>query len=105
MAIVAALLAIFTESKNPVFLIICLIPVILFCILDAQYLQQEHKFIGMYNDYITGKESRPDVYEMPMKSYAKGFKGVMKALFSWSVFPVYGFTLILIILIYIFFTT
>lgn len=98
MAIVAALLAIFAETKNCLFLLICFIPVILFCFLDAQYLQQEHKFIGMYNDYITGKESRLDVYEMPMKSYAKGFKGFRKALFSWSVFPVYGLLLVGLIL-------
>lgn len=98
MAIVAALLAIFAETKNCLFLLICFIPVILFCILDAQYLQQEHKFIGMYNDYITGKENRPDVYKMAMKSYAKGFRGFMKALFSWSVFPVYGLLLVGLIL-------
>lgn len=56
----------------------------------------------MYNDYITGKESRPDVYEMPMKSYAKGLKGFFKALFSWSVLPVYGLLgIVLIILIII----
>lgn len=104
MAIVAALLAIFAETKNCLFLLICFIPVILFCILDAQYLQQEHKFVGMYNDYINGKENRPDVYAMPMKPYAKGLKGFFKALFSWSVFPVYGLTLISIILVCIFFT-
>lgn len=96
MAIVAALLAIFAETKNCLFLLICFIPVILFCILDAQYLQQEHKFVGMYNDYIERKENRPDVYAMPMKSYAKGLKGFFKALFSWSVFPIYGFLVVII---------
>lgn len=104
MTIVAALLAIFAETKNCLFLLICFIPVILFCILDAQYLQQEHKFIGMYNDYINEKGNCPDVYAMPMKSYAKGLKCFFKALFSWSVFPVYGLTLISIILICTFFT-
>ena len=104
MAIVAALLAIFAETKNCLFLLICIIPVIFFCILDAQYLQQEHKFVGMYNDYINGKENRPDVYAMSMKSYAKGLKGFFKALFSWSVLPVYGLSLFSIILICIFFT-
>lgn len=99
LAIVAALLAIFAETKNCLFLLICIILVIVFCILDAQYLQQEHKFVGMYNDYISGKEDKPEVYSMPMKSYAKGLKGFFKALFSWSVLPVYGFTLISIIII------
>lgn len=99
MAIVAALLAIFAETKNCLFLLICIIPVILFCILDAQYLQQEHKFVGMYNDFISGKEDKPEVYTMPMKYYAKRLKGFFKALFSWSVFPVYGLTLVAILII------
>lgn len=102
MAIVAALLAIFAETKNCLFLLICFIPVILFCMLDAQYLQQEHKFVGMYNDHISGKEDKTEVYSMPMKSYAKGLKGFFKALFSWSVLPVYGLLgIVLIILIII----
>lgn len=102
MAIVAALLAIFAETKNCLFLLICFIPVILFCMLDAQYLQQEHKFVGMYNDYISGKEDKTEVYSMPMKSYAKGLKGFFKALFSWSVLSVYGLLgIVLIILIII----
>ena len=89
-AIVAALLAIFAETKNILFIWICLVPIVLFCILDALYLQQEHKFVGMYNDFIRGTESRPKVYEMPMKSYERGFCGFIKALRSWSVGFVYG---------------
>ena len=97
-AIVAALLAIFAQTNNELFIWICLIPVILFCILDALYLQQEHKFVGMYNDYVKGKENKPNVYEMPMKSYAKGMKGFLKALKSWSVGLVYGLLLITIVI-------
>lgn len=44
-------------------------------------------------------EDEIPVYSMPMKSYAKGLKGFFKALFSWSVLPVYGFTLISIVII------
>ena len=65
-------------------------PIVLFCILDALYLQQEYKFVGMYNDFIRGTENRPKVYEMPMKSYERGFCGFIKALRSWSVGFVYG---------------
>lgn len=96
-AIVAALLAIFAQTNNELFIWICLIPVILFCILDALYLQQEHKFVGMYNDYVKGNENKPAVYEMPMKGYAKGFKGFLKALSSWSVSLVYGMLLFVIV--------
>ena len=96
-AIIAALLAIFADTKNPLFLLICIVPIVLFCILDTLYLQQEHKFVGMYNDFVKDKENKPKVYEMPMKSYAKGLKGFLKALSSWSVGLVYGLLLLIII--------
>ncbi len=81
-AIVAALLAIFSETKNELFVWICLIPVVLFCILDTLYLQQEHKFVAMYNDYVDNKAGKPQVYKMPMNAYEKGLCGFMKALVS-----------------------
>lgn len=93
-AIVAALLAIFSETKNELFVWICLIPVVLFCILDTLYLQQEHKFVAMYNDYVDNKAGKPQVYKMPMKAYEKGLCGFMKALMSWSVIIPYGLLLI-----------
>ncbi len=96
-AIVSALLAIYASTSNALFVWICFIPVALFCILDALYLQQEHKFVGMYNDFVKDKENKPKVYEMPMKSYAKGLKGFFKALRSWSVGFVYGMLLFVIV--------
>lgn len=93
-AIVAALLAIFAETKNTSFLLISLIPIILFCILDARYLQFEHKFVEMYNTYTKNKENKPDVYEISMKKYEKGIKGYLKAFGSWSVWLPYGLMLI-----------
>lgn len=96
-AIVAALLAIFSETKNELFVWICLIPTVLFCILDTLYLQQEHKFVAMYNDYVSGKINKSKVYKMPMKTYEKGICGFMKALMSWSVGLVYGVLLAVII--------
>lgn len=99
--IVVALLAIFAETQNTLFIKLCLLPTILFCILDTLYLQQERKFIEMYNNYIQDNESRPNVYEMPMKSYAKGFRGFLQALVSWSVALVYGIIVIALILFYL----
>lgn len=98
-AIVAALLAIFAQTNNALFIWICFIPIVLFCILDTLYLQQEHKFVGMYNDFIKDKENKPNVYEMPMTSYAKGVKGFLKALCSWSVGLVYGILLLTVAIV------
>ena len=99
-AIVAALLAIFADTKNELFVLLCLIPIVLFCILDALYLQQEHKFVEMYNSYIKDKENKPAIYEMPMKKYVKGIKGFLKALRSWSVILIYGSLLVVIIILF-----
>lgn len=98
-AIVAALLAIFSETKNELFVWICLIPVVLFCILDTLYLQQEHKFVAMYNDYVDNKAGKPQVYKMPMNAYEKGLCGFMKTLVSWSVIIPYGLLLTAIVVI------
>ena len=51
------------------------------------------------DDYISGKDCKPVVYTMPMKSYEKGFCGFLKALKSWSVGLVYGPLLAVIITI------
>ena len=96
-AIVAALLAIFSETKNELFVWIYLIPVVLFCFLDILYLQQEHKFVAMYNDYVDNKAGKPQVYKMPMSTYEKGLCGFMKALMSWSVVIPYGLLLATIV--------
>lgn len=100
-AIVAALLAIYAETGKYFFILICLIPILLFCIVDTLYLQQEHKFIGMYNDYVLNKNEKPKVYEMPMKKYIFGILGFLKALKSWSVTLVY-FPLLVVIVIMLF---
>lgn len=96
-AIVAALLAIYSETKNDLFLLICIVPVVLFCILDALYLQQEHKFVAMYNEYITNNAQNPNVFKMPMKNYEKSFGGFLKALKSWSILLVYPVLLVVLI--------
>lgn len=68
-----------------------------FCILDTLCLQQEHKFVAMYNDYVSNKAGKLQVYKMPMDAYEKGLCGFMKALMSWSVIIPYGLLLITMI--------
>ncbi len=101
-AIVAALLAIFAETKNFLFIRISAVSVILFCILDTLYLQQEYKFVNMYNDYVKEKEPRPKTYEIPVRDYEKGIKGFFKAFRSWSILLIYPVLLCMSFLIYFF---
>lgn len=101
-AIVTALLAIFAETKNFLFALICIVPVILFCILDTLYLQQEHKFVGMYNDYVKGEVAKTGTYKMPIRNYERGVKGFFKAFRSWSIMLIYPTLLFSALLIFLY---
>ncbi len=81
--IVAALLAIFSSTKNELFILVSLLPVIIFWLLDTYYLTQERKFRGLYNDIagvtenpkdIKEYEMRPDLYVGGKYSYFDVFK-------------------------------
>ena len=81
--IVAALLAIFASTKNGMFVLVSLFPVIVFWLLDTYYLMQERKFRGLYNDIarisenpkdIKDFEMRPDLYVGGKYSYFNVFK-------------------------------
>ena len=100
-AIVAALLAIYADKNNPLFIWFCFFPIIMFCFLDAFYLQQEHKFRRIYDDYVEGKENKPQVYKMPVKLYEKGLSGFLRALKSWSIWPFYLFMIFSLLMIQI----
>ena len=88
--IVSALFALYAGTGKIIFIWICLFPTILFCILDTLYLQQEHKFIGLYND-VAGitKNNTIKPFEFTLKQYEEGPRGLIKAFTSWSVFPFY----------------
>ena len=74
--IVSALLALYANSFNVVYIFIATIPVLLFWLLDAYYLQQERKFRGIYNDVAElgneVKEIKIKPFEMPLENYKEG---------------------------------
>ena len=80
--IVAALLALFASTKNELFILVSLLPIIVFWFLDTYYLMQERKFQGLYNDIagvtkepkeIKEFEMRPDLYVGGKYSYFDAF--------------------------------
>jgi len=99
--IVVALLTVFSLIPMGIILFISSITIIIFCILDALYLQQEHKFIAIYNDYLSSNDNKSQVYQMPMNKYEKGLLGFLKALKSWSVLLVYPVLLVICGLLYL----
>ena len=73
--IMAALLALYASSQNVTFIVIAVIPTVIFWFLDAYYLQQERQFRGIYNDVagLTEEQKKISVrlFEMPLQEYKK----------------------------------
>ena len=96
--IVSALLALYASSKNANFVLVGIVPNLIFWFLDSFYLQQERKFRGLYDDVagITDApkklrifEMRPDLYVGVEYSFWNVFK-------SETIAPIYlGITILL----------
>lgn len=69
-AIMTALLAVYASTENDRFVLVAIVPTVIFWFLDTYYLWQERKFRGVYNDVagisnnnnITLFAMRPDLY-------------------------------------------
>ena len=92
--IVSALLALYANSENVVYILVAIVPAIIFWFLDAYYLQQERKFRGVYNDVagLTSEDSRVVIrdFEMPIQKYQCGKYCYFNVLLSKTIFPLYG---------------
>lgn len=100
--IVSALLALYANSSNVIYIFIAIVPVLLFWFLDSYYLQQERKFRGIYNDIAelndgANKNSvRP--FEMPLQNYKEGKYCYHKVFFSKTILWFYFVITILLLL-------
>ena len=103
--IVSALLALYANSKNVMYIFIAIVPVIVFWMLDAYYLQQERKFRGIYNDVAgISPEDRNIVirdFEMPIQKYQCGQYCYFNVLISKTILPLYGVIVIGLVVAYI----
>ncbi|MBE7646730.1 hypothetical protein F7644_12145 [Tenacibaculum finnmarkense genomovar ulcerans] len=89
--IVSALLAVYASNKNQDFILIAIVPSILFWFLDAYYLQQERKFRGMYND-VSGVNENPKEFkpfEMRPDKYIGDKYLYIRVFFSPTIWPIY----------------
>lgn len=57
-AIVSALLALYADKENELFILISIFPVLIFMFLDSYYLWQERKFRHLYNKVLEENESK-----------------------------------------------
>lgn len=103
--IVSALLALYASSEKPVYIVIAVVPAIIFWFLDAYYLQQERRFRGVYNDVagLSPEDCRIDVreFEMPIQKYQCGKYCYFNVLFSRTIFPLYGIVIVGLIIAFI----
>ncbi|MFA7056342.1 MAG: hypothetical protein WC155_02110 [Candidatus Cloacimonadales bacterium] len=71
--VLAAVLAVYTSTKNEYFILIAILPTLTFWFLDAYYLLQERKFTGIYND-VAGLSENPKttkIFQMNPTLYSK----------------------------------
>lgn len=89
--IVSAFLAIYAAEKKPLFIIIPVPFIIVFCFLDTYYLQQERKLRGIYND-ICGLSSSPittKLYQINPNLYCSEKYNFWNVMFSQTIWPLY----------------
>lgn len=96
--ILSAFLALYASSHNTIYILVALLPIIIFWSLDSYYLQQERKFRGLYND-IVNNTSDIKLFEMSVNKYTNGKYSFFSCLTSKTILTFYGSIFILLIVI------
>ena len=102
--ITSAFLAIFASTKNSSFVLLAIIPNIIFWFLDTFYLTQEKKFRGLYNDVAEISENPKDIqpFEMRPDLYTKGNYSFWNVFTSVTILKLYIFIIIILLSLYIY---
>ena len=97
--VLSALLALYANGKNDLYIYLAIVPILLFWILDAYYLQQERKYRKLYEDIIS-EESNVQLFKMSTENYAN--ITFVKVLFSKTLLWLYGCVVLLYLLYFLF---
>lgn len=102
-AIVSALLAIFADKQNKLYVLFAILPTVIFWGLDTYYLWQERKFRGVYNDVarITSTNKIP-LFSMPVQLYKGDKFSFWNVLFSVTISWLYIPVIAILLAIYFF---
>lgn len=92
---VSIIVALAVNSKNYMYILISVVPTILFWTLDSYYLQQERKFRGLYKDVVLGNVP---LYLMQINRYREEMYQFSSVFFSNSIINFYGAILASILL-------
>lgn len=103
--IVSALMAIYASTQKNYFFLIAIFPTLIFWFLDAYYLNQERKFIGLYNDVagVTDKPKEIKLFAMRPDLYISGKYSYWSAFFSLTILKMYPAIVVTLIGIFIYF--
>lgn len=82
--IVSALLALYANSNNEIFMFIAIVPTFIFWLLDAFYLAQEYRFRCLYDDVIHDRIT--PVFSMKPKDNTVCY---FEVLWSKTIWPLY----------------
>ncbi len=102
--LVSAIIVIITNSDNPNYVWIAIVPVLLFFLLDSYYLSLERQFRDVYNKFIRklhyGEATVEDVFYLAPRTGASAtFFQFIKATGSFSVWPFYALLVVMLIVI------
>ncbi len=102
-AIVSAILAIYADTGKHGFVLVALLPALIFWLLDAYYLWQERKFRGLYND-VAGVTKDPQLALFAMRPdlYTGGKYRYRNVLTSITIMPLYLGVIVILIGIFVF---
>ena len=100
--LVSAIVVVIADKAKPNYVLVALLPVILFFFLDAYYLAQERSFRETYNDFVkriqAGSATINDLFNVaPVRGFNVA-KSTFEAMFSFAVYPFYTTLLVLLIL-------
>jgi len=100
----SAILALSASTKNESFVLVAILPVLIFWFLDAYYLTQERKFRGLYNDVagITEKPQEIKLFAMRPDLYNGGKYSYWNVLFSTTIVRLYVPVALILVGIYYF---
>ena len=102
--LLSEIIVIITNSDNPNYVWIAIVPVLLFFLLDSYYLSLERQFRDVYNKFIRklhyGEATVEDVFYLTPRTGASAtFFQFIKATGSFSVWPFYALLVVMLIVI------
>lgn len=97
--LLTALIAVYASTKNISFVILSILPVIIFWLLDSYYLWQERLFRRLYESIVNGEY--PSDYTINLKNVEASDIKYISVVFSKTILPIYLGMIVIICLIYL----